>query len=269
MPPLNRRHVSARFILVSALVASCLGASPPAAAFGPEGHEVVALVAQASLTPQARARIDTVLALEPGATLASISSWADRQRDKTTAAWHYVNFPRGTDCVYVDVRDCPDGNCAVAALDAQAARLRTATGAEQLEALKYVVHFVADLHQPLHAGYADDRGGNTVQLQAFGIGTNLHALWDSGLIRHVDPDAQSLAASLLARPPPGGSLAFAPAAWAGESCRIVGQPGFYPPDHQLPDDYAAIHEPVVLDRLWLAGWRLGALLNAVFDPPAR
>ena len=264
---MNVRFVSARVILASALVASCACAATRAAAFGPEGHEIVALVADRTLTPQARARIDAILALEPGATLASISNWADQQRDKSTAAWHYVNLPRDSDCIYVEARDCADGNCVVSALDEQVTRLRASTGAEQLEALKYVVHFVGDVHQPLHAGHADDRGGNTVQLQAFGIGTNLHALWDSGLVRHVDPSAGSLAASLLAKPAPDGALAFAPAAWAGESCRIVQQPGFYPPDHKLPDDYAATYGPVVLDRLHLAGLRLGATLNTVFDPP--
>ena len=256
-------------ILATVLVAWCVSLPLTADAFGPEGHEVVALVADSMLTAPTRSRVDAILALEPGATLASISSWADQQRDKATAAWHYVNMPRGSDCVYVAERDCADGNCVVAALDAQVSRLRTATGPEQLEALKYVVHFVGDLHQPLHAGYADDRGGNSDQLQAFGAGTNLHALWDSGLVRHVEPSASVLTTTLLAQPAPSGSTAFAPEQWAAESCLIVHQPDFYPAGHVLPDGYADEYDPVVLDRLHLAGIRLGATLNAVFDPASR
>ena len=66
-------------------------------------------------------------------------------------------------------------------------------------ALKYLVHFVGDVYQPLHAGYADDRGGDQFQLQAFMRGTNLHALWDSGIINNMGEDVEMLTARLLAR----------------------------------------------------------------------
>jgi nuclease S1 len=242
-------------------VALTLSAAPNALAFGAEGHEVVALVADHQLTAEVRARVAAILSLEPGATLASISNWADQTRERSTAAWHYVNMPRGSDCVYVAPRDCPGGNCVVGALAAQVKRLTTSTGQDQLQALKYVVHFVGDVHQPLHAGYADDKGGNTYQLRAFGKGTNLHAVWDSGLVRDIDPSANSLAATLLAGSVPTAALSFAPDQWAMESCRIVNRPDFYPVGHKLTGAYAQTFEPVVLGRLYLAGLRLAALLN--------
>lgn len=252
--------------------AACIATSNSALAWGPEGHEVVALIAQQHLTPEASKSTDALLALEPeaGATLASVASWADRIRDKNTAAWHYVNLPRDSDCQYLAARDCPGGDCVVGALEAQVKRLASsAPPAERLEALKWIVHLVGDLHQPLHVAFADDRGGNTWQLQAFGKGTNLHALWDSGLLREIEPNAVVLAArlgaaDLAARLPTLSStplLGFAPAAWAQQSCRIVSRADFYPL-HQLPAAYAQTFGPVAQHQLRDAGLRLAATLNA-------
>ena len=120
------------------------------------------------------------------ASLASISTCADDNRTPVTAPWHYVNLPRDGTCRYEAERDCVSESCVVAAIERQAAVLASSASDEaRLSALKYVVHFVADVHQPLHAGFADDRGGNTYQLQAFGRGTNLHAVWDTALIQLI------------------------------------------------------------------------------------
>lgn len=171
--------------LSAAILALILAWAGPAGAWGNEGHQIVALIADRHLTPVAKRKVQQLLALEPGATLASISTWADEHRSPATAAWHYVNLPKGN-CRYDPARDCPDGRCVVAAIERQVAIYRSnANPEEQLKALKYIVHLVADVHQPLHAGYADDKGGNTYQLQAFGRGTNLHALWDT----HPQPSA--------------------------------------------------------------------------------
>ena len=197
-------------------------------AWGETGHQVVALIASAQLTPTAKAKVDRLLAIEPGATLASISTWADEHRSPPTAPWHYVNFPRGQPCAYLAERDCPGGNCVVGAIERQVAILRSDTNAElRLRALKYLVHFFGDVHQPLHAGFGDDRGGNSYQLQAFGRGTNLHALWDSGLIGAMQIEPAVLAKELAAQP---GVAAVATTfgTWAEESCRIVTEVEFYP-----------------------------------------
>ncbi len=150
----------------------------------------------------------------------------------------------------------------VAAIDRQLALLAwNAPAAKRLTALKYVVHFVADVHQPLHAGYAEDRGGNTYQLQAFMRGSNLHALWDVGLIKNLDLSNEALTTRLLAKPVKAGE--FSAASVAEESCRIVGTPGFYP-DRKVDVPYVERFTPVMEDRLRLAGARLAAVLNRVW-----
>jgi hypothetical protein len=201
-----------------------------------------------------------LLALEPGATLASISTWADEHRNPATAAWHYVNFPR-TSCEYQASRDCADGKCVVAAIEDQAKILASSAPDEiRLKALKYIVHLVGDVHQPLHAGYQDDKGGNTYQLQAFGRGSNLHSLWDSGLIKNLNEEPTTLAKRLLDKPIPEGSAEIDPKIAAQESCSIVGATDFYP-DRKVRADYVEKFTPIVEQRLTLAGYRLAALLN--------
>lgn len=87
-----------------------------ARAWGTEGHQVIATIDDKQLTPNARTEVNRLLAMEPSASLASISTWADEHRNPQTAALHYVNFPRW-DCIYVGERDCPVGRCVVAAID--------------------------------------------------------------------------------------------------------------------------------------------------------
>lgn len=231
-------------------------------AWGTEGHQVIALIAQANLTPRAQAEVEKLLALEPGATLASISTWADEHRSPATAPWHYVNFPRDT-CTYMESRDCPDGRCVVGAIQRQMEVLSSdAPDEKRLTALKYLVHFVGDVHQPLHAGYADDRGGNTYQLQVLMRGTNLHALWDRWLIDSLDESPEVLARRLIeidGKSVVGKGDAMAVDA-AEESCRIVGREGFYP-DRKADGSYFGKFSPVLEQRLVVAGRRLASLLN--------
>lgn len=237
-------------------------------AWGGQGHQVVANLAQAQLSAKAKLAVERLLALEPGQTLASISTWADEHRNPATAAWHYINFPKNS-CSYSAERDCPDGQCMVAAIDRQRDILASnATDEVLLRALKYLVHLVADVHQPLHAGYGEDRGGNSYQLRAFMRGTNLHAFWDSGLIRALDQDAEVMTARLApsnASPArskemerAGGTFNAAQA--AEESCRIVGQPGFYP-GRLVDQAYVQRFTPIMEQRLQLAGARLAGLIN--------
>jgi hypothetical protein len=237
-------------------------------AWGGQGHQVVANLAQAQLSAKAKREVERLLAQEPGETLASISTWADKHRNPATAPWHYVNFPKNS-CTYSGERDCPDGKCVVAAINRQRDILAsTATDETRLRALKYLVHLVADVHQPLHAGYSEDRGGNSYQLQAFMRGSNLHAFWDSGLIRALDQDADVMTARLSssnASPARRQELERAGGAFnafqaAEESCRIVGQPGFYP-GRLVDQAYVQRFTPIMEQRLQLAGARLAGLIN--------
>lgn len=229
-------------------------------AWGSQGHQVVAGLALAQLTPKARAEVDRLLAQEPGETLVSISTWADEHKNPTTARWHYVNFPRDS-CSFDAVRDCPDGQCRVAAIERQTAVLvSNASDEKRLNALKYLVHLIGDVYQPLHAGYLDDKGGNKYQLQAFMRGSILHALWDSGIIKSRAEDTDAMTARLLKR-----RTAFEFRKWsavraAEQSCRIVGVPGFYPV-RRVGQDYIDRFTPVLERQLTAAGTALAAVLN--------
>jgi hypothetical protein len=114
----------------------------------------------------------------------------------------------------------------------------------------------------LHAGYQDDRGGNTIQLRFLMRGSNLHALWDTGLLQQLALDDAALLAALQAQPLSPVLLGSTTTAidMAEESCRIVAQPGFYPQGDPSPA-YVLRMTPVLLQRLALAGQRLAALLN--------
>lgn len=237
-----------------------VGTPLQAFAWGTEGHQVIASLAQAQLTPKARREVERLLALEPGQTMASISTWADEHRNPSSAAWHYVNFPRDS-CTYDAERDCPDGRCVVGAIERQLEVLvSNAPDEKRLTALKYVIHLVGDVHQPLHAGYRDDKGGNTYQLQAFMRSSNLHALWDSGLIRSLNGDVESLMEKQRRLNPPTETRDLNIAHVAEESCRIVALPGFYPP-RKVGLEYVERFTPTLEQRLVLAGARLAGLIN--------
>lgn len=247
--------------LLRACLLVVLGAlTAQACAWGTQGHQVVAELAFNTLTPKARFEVTQLLALEPGETLASISMWADERKSPATSAWHYVNFPRDT-CQFETERDCPDGQCVVAALERQLAVLASSpTPERRLKALKYVVHLVGDLHQPLHAGYQDDRGGNSYTLQAFMQARNLHALWDGGLVKNLNLDNTALTALVRQSMPQLEQSNLSLSQAAEESCRLVATPGFYPA-RQVTERYVQQFTPVLLQRLAMAGARLAGLLN--------
>lgn len=255
--------VSRALVSLAMCFALILG-STVAHAWGAQGHQVIAGLALAQLTPKARAGVDRLLAQEPGETLMSVSTWADERKNPTTARWHYVNFPSDS-CSFDVARDCPDGQCLVAAIERQAAVLASsATDDKRLNALKYVVHLVGDVYQPLHAGYLDDRGGNTYQLQAFMRGSNLHALWDSGIIKNMNEDTDAMTARLLKRRIAFTSQRFSAVQPAEQSCQIVGMTGFYP-EHRVGQDYIDRFTPVLEQQLSAAGVGLAGLLNQVFN----
>jgi len=261
--------------LLLALAAALFCTPLPAAAWGPLGHRLVALLAWDDLTPAARRQAETLLAGEPQPTLAGIASWADdlRRNDpdlgRRTADWHFVNIGEHG-CHYSASRDCPGGDCVVEAIRTQAARLadRSLPAAERLQALKFVVHFVGDVHQPLHAGYGHDKGGNTRQIQWNGVGTNLHSLWDGKMLLSTGRSEADYLDHLRRLPRPDiGRIALPPpaAAWAWQSCRVATARGFYPPRAKLEQSYVDEYLPIAERQLRAAGVALAAVLNAALD----
>lgn len=236
-----------------------------ALAWGAEGHRLIAELAQQQLTPAAATEVDRLLGLEPGATMVSVSTWADKVRGDGSGPLHYVSLPEG-DCTYSRQRDCPDGQCIVEAITAKLAVLRsTASDAERLAALKWVIHLVGDIHQPLHVGLASDKGGNLFQVRAFGRGSNLHAVWDGDLIRRRAGGMSQLLqdAATAGRTAPQAT----PAMWATQSCSIRSSAWFYPDDRTVGPAYAERWDATMVAQLALAGRRLAEVLNGALQRP--
>lgn len=256
-------HALARRIALAGLTVGTAIAAAPVHAWGFEGHRLVAGLAEPLLNARARAQVQRLLVLEPGATLSSIATWADEIRSPVSGPWHYINFPQG-DCHYEQLRDCAKGACVVEALQAQVDLLKSdVDDAQRLVALKYVVHLVGDVHQPLHAGHREDKGGNLFQIQLRGQGRNLHSLWDTGLLMSHAGGVTALREEIRAWLPvePVAPQAPAVAQWAEESCKLVEAEGFYPATHKIEEGYLDSQEATLKARLSQAVLRLAAVLN--------
>lgn len=241
-------------------------------AWGPAGHRIIASLAERELTPKAHVAVRSLLALTHDDELAGIADWADELRDdprqralwRATTRMHFVNFA-SSDCHYVASLDCPDGRCAVGAIERYARVLgdHSRPADQRAEALRFLVHFVADVHQPLHAGYRHDGGGNGHQIRLDGRGTNLHALWDTPVLQVRGESWRRHAARLARAPLP--AVRGAPARWAEESCRMTRDDGVYPRTRHIDHRYLEQMRPLAERRVREAAARLAALLNSALD----
>ncbi|MGO9262772.1 MAG: S1/P1 nuclease [Bryobacteraceae bacterium] len=175
-----------RFAFFATLVACA-----PLCAWGPEGHDLVARIAEAQLNAAVHARVVEILG--PGATMASVSSWPDQIRHARpeTAPWHYIDIPI-TEPHFDMARDCPKGDCVIAKIaDFRKALADPSTPASaRREALMFLIHFVGDMHQPLHCSDNHDKGGNDLHVQFNGQPSNLHSVWDSGLLDRMGSEEE-------------------------------------------------------------------------------
>lgn len=146
------------------------------------GHRLTARLAGKHLTPETLAAVKVLL--NDGETIGDVSLWADQHKReiKGSAPWHYVNVP--IDEPRYDAKLCPKGGCVISKLAKFRAILKDKTKPreERQKALRFVLHFLGDLHQSLHVGDNYDRGGNSTQVRFFQRGSNFHAVWDTGLI---------------------------------------------------------------------------------------
>jgi hypothetical protein len=241
--------------------------------WGAVGHRTVGSIAQKHLTPKALAGVRDLLG---GQSLADVANWADSVRSlpayKQTGPWHYINLPLGLnyDAFKSRVENMLEANV-YSALVAQMRLItdNTVSRERKVAALKFIVHFVGDLHQPMHVSREEDKGGNTIQLNYDGQGTNLHAVWDSKLIDHTGLDYQQLAAKYdNASPAQIRQWQNDPVVkWMWESYQITGQ--LYAEvdsmhDRSIGQAYYDEHIATVALRLEQAGVRLAGLLNVLF-----
>ncbi len=281
-----------RLILLAFLAAATL-APASALAWGREGHAVVAQIARGYLTPKAAAAVDALLAADTDALtppdLGSRASWADawRKDHRETTEWHFVDVELdhpdlaaacfGFPASAAPASAGPEKDCVVGRIDAFERELADpkTDPAERLLAFKFVLHFVGDLHQPLHAADNQDRGGNCVPLALGGPRTvNLHSYWDTVAVEAIDPDATKLAATLSAQITPADRKAWEkgdPRSWAMESYALAkstvytigSKPGCASDvaPISLPMGYDAAAQAAVALQLKKAGVRLAHELN--------
>lgn len=150
--------------------------------WGSQGHMIVAKIAEDNLTSKAKIAISRLL---PNQSLADVSNWADKVKNDTawkhTKPWHFVDIPDGED--YESIPRDPEGDIIIAVTEmVRLLKSPSASIIDKQYALMFLVHFLGDIHQPLHVGRPDDHGGNSIKVVFEGRKTNLHALWDSGMI---------------------------------------------------------------------------------------
>ena len=272
----DRRRLPSWGVLPLTLLVGSQTATP-AWAWGRLGHRVTARVAELHLTPRAKTEIKGLLA--DGESLADCSTWADehRRQVRRSAPWHYVDVP--LDEVRYDWRfsgDDPVKGFIVDKIAEFRAILKDTSKPveERRVALRFIVHLVGDLHQPLHVGDNHDRGGNDTQVRWFDRGSNMHRVWDSDLIEWNTRSEDVWLAELAEldtdknrAPWMGGTVED----WATESLLAARAAYLVPgtdvrikPGQKLSREYYDAHLPVVRRRLCQAGVRLAMVLNEVW-----
>lgn len=238
--------------------------------WGAKGHRIVAEIAETYLLPEVKTKIRKNFNIKK---LSHVANWADTVRKKRSErSWHYCNI-KESEWTYIKKRDCPDGDCVVEKIGDFSRVLND----EELplkkrkEALMYLVHFVGDVHQPLHLGNAKDRGGNKIRVKFKGRRTKLHYLWDGKLIHLAGKNLLQYSRDLGLRIT---ATEFARwnepevTEWANESRRFALK-YVYQKDRSLYErlskKYIETSREIIALRLSQAGARLAGLLNRLLS----
>jgi hypothetical protein len=263
----NRIHRWAKFLLI------LLTWTAPALAWGPQVHRIVGVEAVRLLDPALQAEVAEIIGGDSDDEIGQACNWPDEVRETPAWNWsgplHYVNIPHHAS-TYDRQRDCPDGLCITEGIRKFAAELgRPELGTERRrQAFAWLCHLVGDLHQPLHAGFGDDRGGNRVMVSYRGQSYNLHEFWDSVLVEErlgrgdcwPCPAAESSATA--------DALRWDPAdvdGWTAESHRIAARQS-YPPQPQIGEEFADQSWLLMRQQWQKAAWRLASILETVLGP---
>jgi hypothetical protein len=249
--------------------------------WGGDGHKIVAQVAYDNLTANAKNEVDRLL---DGDTLATFSVWPDQVKHTPNYSWsapyHFADMDEDED-QFTFVQDCPEGKCVVQAILDYSTTLSAADTSkdQKVEALKFLTHYVGDIHQPLHIGHKGDKGGNGINVSFFGSNKNLHSVWDEGLLKRKGKTWTQYAADLESKIKPADKTTWLsvtdPAAWATESHRLAEDHAYRQPagaviqnGDVLGQDYYNDNIVIVDEQLTKAGLRLAQMLNTIFDPSA-
>jgi len=251
-----------------------LVAGSRALAWDAPAHESACVRAWAEMGAPARAAVQDLLNVTRAEDFARTCTWADEflpQRPET-AAWHVMVIPKTARAIDL-ARDCPQpASCLVDQIQRQSEIVAsTRPRAERAEALKFLSHLMADLHQPLHVAFAEDHGGADIAITFLGQATNLHALWDGLLLTAPDPPSHGYTPFLKQLTDRHNRERWSvgtPAAWAEETLWVMRAPptGYVGNPGGLAFDelYVKQNYLVATEQVERAGVRLGVLLNKLF-----
>ena len=234
--------------------------------WGANGHRVVGEIASTYMTTEALLNVNNILQDE---SVAIASNWMDEIKADTAYDymydWHWVTIPTGMS--YVETEKNPNGDV-IWAIEKTIRELKQGglTRVEEEQKIKILIHLVGDIHQPLHVGTGDDRGGNEVKVEWFYEPSNLHRVWDSGMIESVRLSYTELAASINYTTPEQVKRwqSTGVREWARESVALRDRVYDLPKDKQLGYRYRYENYQIVERRLLQAGIRLAGILNEIY-----
>lgn len=233
-------------------------------AWGPTGHRTTGLIAEKYLSKKAKKNIDRIL---NGQSLSIASTWMDEIRSDSTFDhthdWHWVTIPDGM--TYEGTEKNQKGDIIETITRViNALKSKSLPPDKEAQQLKILIHLIGDIHQPLHVGRGNDRGGNDIKVSWFGTNSNLHRVWDSDMIDDTKLSYTELAAS-LEQPDKEKIRSWQNTSvtdWANES--IAYRSAIYEHDGKLGYKYSYAHFHIVRLRLLQAGVRLAGVLNEIY-----
>ena len=250
-------------------VSLCLVASDASHGWGAKGHAATGILAMQLTDDTARRKLDDILGSTDNERIDELCNWPDTMQESAELEGlkpqHYVNIPRSAKNYDAD-RDCRGGLCITEAIKKYAGQLadERLPQREREQAFAWLCHLVGDLHQPLHCGFADDRGGNTIEVAFNEKEMNLHQFWDTELIADRAESAETLVCHLKANINPIQDNRWNPIevnAWTMESHSLA-LTRAYPQGSEIDAAFADRSWALIGERLPLGSERLAQILNA-------
>ncbi len=259
--------MKARILILASIVFIAFTSFTNTSEWGPTGHRTTGKIAEKHLTKKAKRKIDKIL---EGQSLAFVSTYGDQiksdRKYRNFSPWHYVNMP--LDGSYETAEKNPKGDLVTGiAYCVKVLKDKKSSNEDQVFYLKMLVHLIGDLHQPMHIGQKEDKGGNTIQLRWFGKGTNLHRVWDENMINKWDMSYIELAAN--AKDLSKEQIKFIQKGtvldWVKETHKITKKVyASVKSGDKLSYRYSYLYFEIVREQLQKGGLRLAKVLNDIY-----
>lgn len=263
-------RIFSRYLCITLACLALFGYSIESPAWARDGHSAIGIVAVSQLSAEVKGQLEKIFAPMDEQTITKACSWPDTVRDTEEWEWsgplHYVNIPRG-DFNYRESRDCPEQLCVTGGIKRYAAELANPELGllERQQAFAWLCHLVGDLHQPLHAGFADDRGGNDFEVMTRDERMSLHRYWDHELINQHSSDLGNLVEQLQAIPLAPTASDWSESSvneWTDESHQLARE-NAYPASQSVDSGYEQQSWELAHQQLRKAAARLALIINSV------